>query len=123
MNDELEIEKHMQSNGNRATACQTDGLLNDKHVDTAGVLESSPNLKKCACAIEPDPDSIGARLRQRRRKSSGQDDAEFMGWNDKTSVVTAASSPELKKHAHDAELSADSVGARLRQGRKNGQRP
>ncbi|KAG6773986.1 hypothetical protein POTOM_021335 [Populus tomentosa] len=32
----------------------------DKHVDTAGVLESSPNLKKCACAIEPDPDSIAA---------------------------------------------------------------
>ncbi|KAJ6930058.1 hypothetical protein NC652_013801 [Populus alba x Populus x berolinensis] len=122
MNDELEIEKHMQSNGNRATACQTDGLLvffgseaslnlkmrenefkseegekelhltnkenvegniesclkrsgqddaeimgeenemhvqNDKHVDTAGALESSPNLKKCACAIEPDPDSNG----------------------------------------------------------------
>lgn len=65
-------------------------VQNDKHVDTAGVLESSPNLKKCACAIEPDPDSIGARLRQRRRKSNGQDDAEFMGVNDKTSVVTAA---------------------------------
>ncbi|KAL3592072.1 hypothetical protein D5086_010712 [Populus alba] len=32
---------------------------NDKHVDTAGALESSPNLKKCACAIEPDPDSNG----------------------------------------------------------------
>ncbi|KAH8508440.1 hypothetical protein H0E87_010528 [Populus deltoides] len=100
-------------------------VQNDKHVDTAGVLESSPNLKKCACAIEPDPDSIGARLRQRRRKSSGQDDAEFMGVNDKTSVVTAAvkTIPELKKHAHDAELSADSVGARLRLGWKNGQRP
>jgi hypothetical protein len=24
-------------------------VQNDKHVDTAGVLESSPNLKKCAC--------------------------------------------------------------------------
>ncbi|KAJ6997299.1 hypothetical protein NC653_013771 [Populus alba x Populus x berolinensis] len=34
-------------------------VQNDKHVDTAGALESSPNLKKCACAIEPDPDSNG----------------------------------------------------------------
>jgi hypothetical protein len=38
---------------------------------------------------------------------------------DGTSVLE--SSPELKKHAHAAELSADSVGARLRLGRENGQ--
>ncbi|KAG6775825.1 hypothetical protein POTOM_019324 [Populus tomentosa] len=52
-------------------------VQNDKHVDTAGALESSPNLKKCACAIEPDPDSSGGRLRRRRRKSNGKDVAEF----------------------------------------------
>lgn len=65
-------------------------VQNDKHVDIAGVLESSPNLKKCACAIEPDPDSSGGRLRRRRRKSNGKDVAELMGVNDKTSAVTAA---------------------------------
>ena len=50
-------------------------VQNSTHVDTAGVLESSPKLKRRACAIEPIPDSIGARLRLRRRKSNGQDDA------------------------------------------------
>ncbi|KAL9394098.1 hypothetical protein Peur_013383 [Populus x canadensis] len=46
MNDELEIEKHMQSNGNRATACQTDGLLvffgseaRSKNIESAGSHE------------------------------------------------------------------------------------
>ncbi|KAF9682336.1 hypothetical protein SADUNF_Sadunf05G0098500 [Salix dunnii] len=52
-------------------------VVNEKNSDVKPAVNGVqlPKLKRRACAIEPIPDSIGARLRQRRRKSNGQDDA------------------------------------------------
>ncbi|XP_011039248.1 PREDICTED: uncharacterized protein LOC105135871 isoform X2 [Populus euphratica] len=206
MNNEFEKEKHMQSNGNHATACQTDKSLTfsgsearSKKVESAvtheihddlalsmpkfedvyenefkseeakketriyheihddlalsmpkfeGNIPSESCLKhkrKHASAINPCPDSIAARLRRRRWKSNGKDDAEFMGVDEKASNVKPAvnamlssqnmeeenemhveddkrfvlESSQLKKRTH-AEPNPDSIGARLRQRHRMG---
>ncbi|KAJ6288572.1 hypothetical protein OIU76_024539 [Salix suchowensis] len=201
LNNEFEKEKHMQSNGNRATACQTEfygSKARSKKVESAGTHEiddhvalpmpkfedmcenefkheeeketrifheiqgdlalsmskfevnipSESCLKqkgKRASAINPSPDSIAARLRQRHRKSSSRDDAELMGVDEKNSDVKSAvntmsssqnieeenemhveddkpnavlESSQLKKRPRAAEPSPDSIGARLRQRRR-----
>jgi len=206
MNNEFEKEKHVQSNENRATACQTDKSLTfsgsearSKKVESAGTHEILDDLalsmpkfedmyenefrseeekketricheihddlalsmpkfegnipsesclkhkRKHASAINPSPDSIAARLRQRRWKSNGKDDAEFMGVDEKASNVKPAvnvmsssqnmeeenemhveddkrvvlESSQLKKRTH-AEPNPDSIGARLRQRHRMG---
>ncbi|KAJ6907408.1 hypothetical protein NC651_017958 [Populus alba x Populus x berolinensis] len=206
MNNEFEKEKHMQSNGNRATACQTDKSLTfsgsearSKKVDSAGTHEIHDDLalsmpksedmyenefkseeekketiicheihddlalsmpkfegnipsesclkhkRKHASAINPSPDSVAARLRQRRWKSNGKDDAEFMGVDEKASNVKPAvnamsssqnmeeenemhvedgkrfvlESSQLKKRTQP-EPNPDSIGARLRQRHRTG---
>ncbi|KAJ6378656.1 hypothetical protein OIU78_028811 [Salix suchowensis] len=201
LNSEFEKEKHMQSNGNRATACQTEfsgSKARSKKVESAGAHEiddhvaltmpkfedmcenefkneeeketrifheiqgdlalsmskfevnnpSESRLKqkgKRASDINPSPDSIAARLRQRHRKSSSRDDAELMGVDEKNSDVKSAvntmsssqnieeenemhvaddkpnavlESSQLKKRPRAAEPSPDSIGARLRQRRR-----
>jgi hypothetical protein len=204
--EEMNNEKHVQSNGNRATACQTDKSLTfsgsearSKKVESAGTHEILDDLalsmpkfedmyenefrseeekketricheihddlalsmpkfegnipsesclkhkRKHASAINPSPDSIAARLRQRRWKSNGKDDAEFMGVDEKASNVKPAvnvmsssqnmeeenemhveddkrvvlESSQLKKRTH-AEPNPDSIGARLRQRHRMG---
>lgn len=106
MNDELEIEKHMQSNGNRATACQTDGLLvffgseaRSKNIESAGSHEiyailhyQSLNLKmrenefkseegKKELYLTNKENVEGNILQESCLKRCGQDDAEIMGVN------------------------------------------
>ncbi|KAJ6419960.1 hypothetical protein OIU84_029975 [Salix udensis] len=170
LNNEFEKEKHMQSNGNRATACQTEfsgSKARSKKVESAGTHEIDDhgdlalsmskfevNIPSESCrkqkgkrasAINPSPDSIAARLRQRHRKSSSRDDAELMGVDEKNSDVKPAvntmsssqnieeenemhveddkpnavlESSQLKKRPRAAEPSPDSIGARLRQRRR-----
>ena len=202
LNSEFEKEQQMQSNGNRAAACQTEfsgSKARSRKVESAGTHEihdhvalpmpkfedmcenefkneeeketrifheiqgdlalsmskfevnipSESRLKqkgKHASAINPSPDSIAARLRQRHRKSRSRDDGEFMGVDEKNSDVKPAvntmsssqniegenevhveddkrvvlESSQLKKRPHAAEPSPDSIGARLRQRRRMG---
>uniref|UniRef100_A0A6N2N7I8 Uncharacterized protein n=1 Tax=Salix viminalis TaxID=40686 RepID=A0A6N2N7I8_SALVM len=51
MNDELEMEKHMQSNGNQATTCQTDGQY------SAGKLPESRGQDDAEILVENEKNS------------------------------------------------------------------
>ncbi|CAK7339453.1 unnamed protein product [Dovyalis caffra] len=62
----------------------------DKHVDATVVWESSAKLRRRAHAAEPSPDSIGARLRQRRRMGRGHENENLLGLNETSSDIQEA---------------------------------
>ncbi|KAM1529397.1 hypothetical protein ACFX1Z_018611 [Malus domestica] len=96
-------------------------LMDMKLGDSSNALETSSKSKmKRALDIEPSTDSIGGRLRQRRRKGNKLSDDELQ----EAKVEILDNSPALgprsklrKKHVL-AEPSPDSIGGRLRQRRK-----
>ncbi|TQD81064.1 hypothetical protein C1H46_033374 [Malus baccata] len=96
-------------------------LMDMKLGDSSNALETSSKSKmKPALDIEPSTDSIGGRLRQRRRKGNKLSDDELQ----EAEVEILDNSPALgprsrlkKKHVL-AEPSPDSIGGRLRQRRK-----
>lgn len=94
----------------------------DKLADSTVALESSARLeKKLACATEPSPDSIGGRLRQRRRMGKGDGDVDLLGTNEQISdvqqVFNILPGKEVEvniKLTSTTKPSEDSIAKRLR---------
>ncbi|GLU13637.1 hypothetical protein SLE2022_302620 [Rubroshorea leprosula] len=105
----------------------------NQHGESSIGTESSLKLKRLALATEPCADSIGGRLRQRRKE--GKDHNEQLSENEsekekqmvqgdsqhgESNIGTESSSKLKKRLVLAAEPCADSIGGRLRQRRKEG---
>ncbi|KAJ6733026.1 hypothetical protein OIU74_004888 [Salix koriyanagi] len=171
LNNEFEKEKHMQSNGNRATACQTEfsgSKARSKKVESAGTHEIDDHVAltmpkfEYMCEnefkneeeketrifheIQGDLALSMPKFEVNIPSERSRDDGEFMGVDEKNSDVKPAvntmsssqnieeenemhveddkravlESSQLKKRPRAAEPSPDSIGARLRQRRRMG---
>ncbi|KAJ6366954.1 hypothetical protein OIU77_003354 [Salix suchowensis] len=170
LNNEFEKEKHMQSNGNRATACQTEfsgSKARSKKVESAGTHEIDDHVAltmpkfEYMCEnefkneeeketrifheIQGDLALSMPKFEVNIPSERSRDDGEFMGVDEKNSDVKPAvntmsssqnieeenemhveddkrnavlESSQLKKRPRAAEPSPDSIGARLRQRRR-----
>ncbi|EEF40047.1 uncharacterized protein LOC8260559 [Ricinus communis] len=101
-------------------------IENDKHADSIAVSERSPiPNNKSASTAEPNPDSIGARLRQRRRMSKGFDDKvpeaneqnadTVQAFNNTSTMAEAGFNKKLLSITKPGE---DSIARRLRSTQK-----